>query len=105
MLAISLLHQIRTQPHRTRPIAPNTLDTSCLHLLEATNKHHIRKPTLHHLPRQVQARRARGTCIVGVVNRDPGHAELVENPLAGGRVAVAVAGYARIDVVVIDLGI
>jgi hypothetical protein len=34
-----------------------------------------------------------------------GHAELVEYSLAAGGVAVAVAGYALVDVVVVDLGI
>ena len=105
MLPISLLHQIRTQPHRTRPIAPNTLDAPRLHLLKPTNKHNIRKPALHHLPRQVQTRGARRAGIVGVVDRDAGHSELVEDPLAGGRVAVAVAGDAGVDVVVGDLGV
>ena len=33
------------------------------------------------------------------------HAELVEDALAAGRVAVAVAGDALVDIVVIDLGI
>ena len=103
MLPISILHHIRRQPHRTRPIAPNALDTPSLHLLKPTNENTVRKSTLDQLSRQVQTRRAGGAGVVGVVDRDPGHAELVENALAGGRVAVAVAGHAGIDLVVVDV--
>ena len=105
MPSISLLHQLRRQPHRTRPVAPNTLDTPSLHLLEAANQHAIRQPPFHQLSREVQARRAGRAGVVGVVDGDAGHAELVEDALAGRRVAVAVAGDAGVDVVVVELGV
>ena len=53
----------------------------------------------------MQACRACGAVVVDIVDGDLRHAELVEDPLTAGRVAVAVAGDALIDIVVIDLGV
>lgn len=58
-----------------------------------------------HIPRHVQPRRASGAVVVDIVDGDLGHAELVEDALATGRVAVAVAGDALFDIVVVDLSI
>lgn len=48
---------------------------------------------------------AGGAVVVDVVDGHLGHAELVEDALAAGRVAVAVAGDTLVDVVVVDLGV
>ena len=53
----------------------------------------------------MQARGARGAVIIDIVDRDRGHSELVEDALAAGAVAVTVAGYAGIDIVVVDMGV
>lgn len=51
----------------------------------------------------MEAGAAGGTGVVGVVDWDAVHAELVEDALAGCGVAVAVAGDACLNVVVVDL--
>jgi len=51
---------------------------------------------------------SRGSCtavVVDIVNWDLGHAELVEDSLTAGRIAVAVACDALVDIVVVDLSI
>ena len=58
-----------------------------------------------HVPRHVQSCRAGGTVVVDIVDGDLGHAELIEDALAAGGVAVAVAGDTLVDIVVVDLGI
>lgn len=57
----------------------------------------------NHIPRHVQPCRARGAIVVDIVDGDLRHAELVEDALTAGRVAVTVAGNALVDIVVIDL--
>ena len=58
-----------------------------------------------HVPRHVQPRRAGGAVVVDIVDGDLRHAELVEDALAAGRVAVAVAGDTLVDIVVVDLSV
>ncbi|KFY21090.1 hypothetical protein V491_03168, partial [Pseudogymnoascus sp. VKM F-3775] len=53
----------------------------------------------------VEAGRAGGAVVVDVVDGDLGHAELVEDALAAGGVAVAVACDALVDIIVADLGV
>lgn len=53
------------------------------------------------LPRHVQARGASRAVVVDIVDGDARHAELVEDALAAGGVAVAVAGDALVDGVVV----
>ena len=103
MLAELLLHQRRAQAHRARPVVVRRLDAARLHLLEADDEHAVGRAAPHQRARHVQARRARGAGVVRVVDRDARHAELVEDALAGGRVAEAVARHAQLDVVVRDL--
>jgi hypothetical protein len=43
--------------------------------------------------------------VVYLVYWDFGHAELVEYPLAAGRIAVAIAGNVLFDIIVVDVGI
>jgi hypothetical protein len=53
----------------------------------------------------MKSRRASRAVIVDVVNRDLCHAELIEYSLATGGIAVAVAGYTLVYIVVVDLRI
>ncbi len=53
----------------------------------------------------MQPRRSSRAIIVHVVNRNLRHAELIEHPLPAGAVAVAVAGDALVDVIVVNLGV
>ena len=59
----------------------------------------------NHVPRHIQPCRACGAIIVDIVDGDLRHAELIEDSLAAGRVAEAVAGDALIDIVIVDLGV
>ena len=54
---------------------------------------------------QVQTSGASTAIVVDVVNWDLGHSKLVEDSLAAGGVAIAIACNALIDIVVVDLGI
>ena len=103
MLAPRLLHQRGPQPHGTRPIIPDTLDAAGLHGLKAHHHDHIDNAAPDERPGELQARGARRARVVRVVDGDVGHAELVEDTLAGGGVAVAVACHARLYVVVRDV--
>ena len=53
----------------------------------------------------MEACRASGAIVVDIVDGNLRHAELVEDPLAAGGVAIAVAGDTLVDIIVIDLGI
>ena len=53
----------------------------------------------------MQAGGAGGAVVVDVVDGDGGHAELVEDALAAGGVAVAVACYAGFHGVIVDVGV
>lgn len=57
----------------------------------------------HHIARHVQPRAAGAAVVVDVVDRDARHAELVEDALSAGRVAVAVARDTLVDIVVVDV--
>lgn len=59
----------------------------------------------NHVPRHIQPCRACGAIVVDIVDGNLRHAELVEDALATGRVAKAVAGDALIDIVIVDLGV
>ena len=53
----------------------------------------------------MQPRRARRAIIIDIVNRDLGHAKLIEYALTAGTIAIAVACDSLVDVVVVDLGV
>lgn len=59
----------------------------------------------NHIPRHKQPRTPRRTIIVDIINRYLRHSELIEHSLAACGIAVAVAGNALFDVVVVYLGI
>ena len=52
--------------------------------------------------RKVQRGRAGRAVVVDVEDRDAGHAQLVDRPLARGRLTVAVADVALLDLAVVD---
>ena len=90
-------------PHRVlveRVGAVGVLDAEAagLHLLEAERQGAVDEAALDRLARQEQRRGAGRAVVVDVDDRDAGEAELVERPLAVGRVAVAVAGEGLLDV-------
>lgn len=59
----------------------------------------------YNISRQMKACRASRAVIVNVVNGDLCHAELIEYSLAAGGIAVAVASYALVYIIVVDLRI
>ena len=67
--------------------------------------HTIRHSMTNHIPRHVQPCRACGAVVVDIVDGNLRHAELVEDALTAGRVAVTVAGNALVHIVVVDLSI
>ena len=75
------------------------------HLLEADDQDAVGGAVGDGLSGHVQTGRACRAIVVHVIDRDLGHAELVEDALAAGGVAVAVACNALVDLVVVDLGI
>ena len=90
-------------PHRVaveRVGAVGVLDPEAarLHLLEADRHRAVGEAALDRLAGQEQRRGAGRAVVVDVDDRDPGQAQLVERPLAVGRVAVAVAGVGLLDV-------
>ena len=91
------------QSGRALTIVPVTAQTTSFHLLKPYDHDRIRHAALDHGPRQIQTRRARRAVVVHIVDGDAGQAELVEDALATGAVAVAIAGDALVDVVVVDL--
>lgn len=51
----------------------------------------------------MEAGRASTAVVIDIIYRDGGHAKLVENALAACGVAIAVASYTLVDVVVVDM--
>ena len=76
---------------------------AAFHLLEADDKHAMRTAAPHHRARDVQPCRARRAVVVYIIDGDARHAELVEDALAACRVAVAVAGDAKVDVIIVEV--
>lgn len=96
-------HHLSGCTSRVAPIIPETLQTSRHHLLKAHHKDTIRTTMTYNISRQMKTRRASRAIIVDVVNGDLCHAELIEYSLAAGGIAVAVASYTLVYVVVVDL--
>ena len=98
-------HHLPSSPNRILPILPKTAQTPRKHLFEPNHHDAIRHTMADHIARHVQARGPRAAVVVDIVDGDLGHAELVEDALAAGGVAVAVAGNGLIDIVVVELGV
>lgn len=86
-------------------IVPKRLKRSWVHLLESNNHHAVSSSVCDDITGEMETGRAGRAVVVDVVDWDLGHAELVEDALAAGGVAVAVAGDSLVDVVVVDLGV
>lgn len=100
-----MIHHLAAGLRRSRSIGPGAGDAARLHLLEPDHQDTVGSAILDQSAGEVDTTRSRGTSVVGVVYRDAGHAVLVENALAGARVAIAEARNTCLDLVVIDLGI
>lgn len=98
-------HHLPRCPTRILSVLIERLQTSRKHLFKAHNHHTIRHSMLDHVPRHMQACRAGGAVVVDIVDWDLRHAKLIEDTLAAGRVAIAVAGDPLVDIVVVDLGV
>jgi hypothetical protein len=98
-----LLHDHARGLRRVRPVLEEALQTSGKHLLEANNQHTVGLAVCDHVPPHVQAGRTGRAIIVDVVHGNARHAKLIEHALSAGRVAVAVACDALVDVVVVDV--
>lgn len=84
-------------------VVEEALEAAAHHLLKADDEDAVGAAVGDGHAAQGQSRGAGGAVVVDVDNGDLGHAELVKDALAAGRVAVAVAGEALLDVVVADL--
>ena len=69
----SVLHHSRRWTQGTGPIVPYTLDRPWAHLFEADNEDTIGLASFDQSACKMKASRTGGTCIVGVVNRNPRH--------------------------------
>ena len=85
---------------RVRPVVPDRAQRARLHLFEADRQHALGHAAGNRLARQVQRARAGRAVVVDVDDRNAGHAHFVEGPLAGGGVAVDVAGVGLLHVLV-----
>ena len=103
MLSMRFLHQRGPQPHRTRPIIPDRLNASGPHRLKPDHHSYIDNSTPYKRPCELKPGRACRASVIGVVDGDVGHAELIEDALAGCRVAKAVACHSGLDIVVRDV--
>ena len=100
-----LPHHLSRLLPRIRPILEEGLQAARKHLLKPHHHHTVRRAMADQIPHHVQPCRTGGTIVVDVVDRDLGHAELVEDALAAGGVAIAVAGDGLVDLIVVDAGV
>lgn len=98
-------HHTASGAGRVLAVVPERLERSWVHLLESNNHHAVSSSVRDDITGEVKTGGAGRAVVVDVVDWDLGHAELVENALAAGGVAVAVAGDTLVDVVVVDLGV
>ena len=80
-------------------------DGSWRHFLKADNEDAVGHAATDELAGHHEACGAGGARVVHIVDRDLRHAELVEDSLATSRIAVAVACYTYLDVIIVDAGI
>lgn len=99
------LHHLSRGPTRISPVLVETLQRSRKHLLKPDNHDTIRHTMTDHVSRHMKTSRAGAAVVVDIIYGDLCHAELVEDALAAGRVAIAVACHALVDVVIVDLGV
>lgn len=105
VLAPSILHHLRAQAHRTRPIVPDTLNGTWLHCLEADDHNDINDAAADKSSSKLKAGTASCAGIVGIIYGNIGHAELVKGTLARRCVAIAVTCHTCLDIIVCDVRI
>lgn len=98
-----LLHHQPGRPRRILAVLPEALQAAGKHLLEADDEHAVGAAVRDHVATHEQASAARRAVVVDVVHGDARHAELVEDALPAGRVAVAVARHGLVNLVVVDV--
>lgn len=103
--AASLDHHVDRRADGVLAVVEEALQAAGHHLFEADDEDTVGGAAGHKRAAHGQTCAAGRAVIVDVVDGDLGHAELVEDALAAGAVAVAVAGNALLDVVVADLGV
>jgi hypothetical protein len=103
--AAGLGHHHGTGAGGVLAVVPEALEGAGVHLLEADDEDAVRAAVGDDVAADVQAGGAGGAVVVDVVDGDLGHAELVEDALAAGGVAVAVAGDTLVNIVVADMGV
>ena len=103
--ASRLFHHIARLLRRIGPILEERLQAPAEHLLEPNNHNTVGDTMAHHVASHVQASRAGGAVVIDIVYGYRRHPELIEDTLATGAVAVAVAGDSCLDVIVVDLGV
>ena len=82
-----------------------SFQASSFHLLKPDDHYRVGNASLNHASGEIQARASGTAVVVDVVDGDPGHAELVENTLTAGAVAIAEACDALVDVIVVYVGV
>src|ERR1700722_1376295 len=103
--ASCLLHHQRTCPYGVSSVIEVRRQAPWVHFLETNDQHTIRCTVANHRARYVQTRAPCRAVIVHVINWNRGQAELVEDSLAAGGVAIAIAGHTLIDFIVRDMSI
>lgn len=98
-----LLHDQAARPSRVRSVLEEGLQASGEHLLESNDQHTVRSTMRNHIPAHVETGRASRAVVVDVVYWDTGHAELIEDALSAGAVAVAVACNTLVYIVVVNV--
>jgi hypothetical protein len=91
VLADHVLHHGGREAHGAWTVVPDGLDGARTHLLEADHHHAVCSAVTNKRSGQVQTSGASRAGVVGVVDGNTVHAELIEDPLAAGGVSVAVA--------------
>lgn len=79
------------------------LEAAGRHLLESDDEDAVGGAVRDGLAGHVETGAPCRAVVVDVVDGDLGHAELVEDSLATGRIAIAVARHSLVDLVVVDL--
>ena len=99
---LQLQHRLGELAHHRLAVREHCPQGPRLHLLEAHRQGDVDDPRLDRLASQVEGRRTGGAVVVHVHDRHAREADFVDHRLAGGGVAVDVAGIGLSDVAVVD---
>lgn len=98
-------HHVDSGADGVLAVVPEALQATSHHLLEAHNHDAVGSTARDEGTGHGQTSAASGAVVVDVVDGNLGHAKLVKDTLTAGAVAVAVAGDALVDIVVVDLSV